>query len=109
MSGVTVNEFVSDHALVKCTIPFDVPPALTTKTVTFKRYNKINMTSLRNDLLKSSFVSCPGTTIGSIFHQYTHDLSGLLDKHAPQITRNFHKEKAKWLSESFQEAKLVKR
>ena len=67
------------------------------------------MTCLRNNLLRSSFVSCPGTTVDSLFHQYTQDLSGLLDKHASQITHNFHKEKAKWLSESFQEAKSVKR
>ena len=51
-------------------------------------------------------VSCPGTIVDSLVHRYTHDL---LDKHTPQITRNFHKEKAKWLSESFQEAKTVKR
>ena len=73
----------------------------------FRRYNKIDMTSFRSDLFKSSFVSCPGTT-DSLFHQYMQDLGGLLDKHAPQITRNFHKQKAKWLSQSFQEAKSVK-
>ena len=67
------------------------------------------MDYLRNDLSNCSFVPCPGDTAKKLYDQYTKDLSNLLDKHAPEVTRCFAKEPAKWLSDTYKNAKSIRR
>ena len=63
-----------------------VKTARGTNTVTLLWYHKINMQSLRSDLANCSFVTCPGNTVGALNEQYTRNLSGLLNKHAPMVS-----------------------
>ena len=70
---------------------FISPSAPKSNTVTFQRYHKINMQSLRCDLAKCSFVASPGNTVNALYEQYTRDLSGLLDKHNPMVSQTFIK------------------
>ena len=65
------------------------------------------MGTLRNDLSNCSFVACPGDTAKKLYDQYTNDLSNLLDKHAPEVTRCLAKEPAKWLSDTYKNAKSI--
>ena len=67
------------------------------------------MQSLICDLEKCSFVASPGSTISALHDQYTRDLSNLLDKHAPLVTRTFTKSAAGWLSDTYLQAKAVRR
>ena len=60
------------------------------------------------DLAHCSFVASPGSTVSALYEQYIRDLSGLLDKHAPTVTRNFTKEAAGWLSDTYLQAKAVR-
>ena len=67
------------------------------------------MQSLICHLANCSFVASPGSTVSALYEQYIRDLSGLLDKHAPMVTRTFTKEAAGWLSDTYLQAKAVRR
>ena len=65
--------------------------------------------SFRKDLGNSAFVKCPGDTVSGLCEQYLDDLSKLLDKHAPLVTRTFTKQATGWLSDTYQVAKTIRR
>ena len=109
VSNVRVGGFFSDHAVVHGQLDFASPTAPKSNTITFRRYHKINMQSLICDLEKCSFVASPGSTVSALHDQYTRDLSNLLDKHAPLVTRTFTKGAAGWLSDTYLQAKVVRR
>ena len=56
-----------------------------------------------------SCVACPGDTAKKLYDQYTNDFSNLLDKHAPEVTCCLAKEPAKWLSDTYKNAKSIQR
>ena len=66
------------------------------------------MDTLRNDWSNCSFVACLGDTAEQLYDQYTYDLSNLLDKHAPEVTCCLVKEPAKWLSDTYKNAKSIR-
>ena len=80
VSNVRVSDFISDHALVLGQLDFTNPSLHTSKTVTFRRFHRINMDSFRSDLANCLFVKCPGNTPSVLYEQYTKDLTDLLDK-----------------------------
>ena len=102
VSNVRVGGFFSDHAVVHGQLDLLSPSAPKSKTVTFRMYHKINMQSLMCDLANCSFVTSPDSTVSALYEQYISDLSGLLDKHAPTVTRAFTKGAAGWLSDNCQ-------
>ena len=57
----------------------------------------------------SKSVASPGSTVSALHDQYLRDLSNLLDKHAPLVTRTFTKGAAGWLSDTYLQAKAVRR
>ena len=89
ISNVRVAEFTSDHALVLAQLDSVNPPSHKINVVTFKRCHKIDLDSLRKDLENFSFIRCPGNTVSVLCEQYLGDLSKLLEKHAPLVTRTF--------------------
>ena len=60
-------------------------------------------------MISKSVVASPGSTVSALHDQYTRDLSNLLDKHAPLVTRTFTKGAAGWLSDTYLQAKAVRR
>ena len=87
---------------------FTKPSILKSRNVTFRRYYKIKMDSLRSDLANCSFVKGPGNTASVPYEQYINDLNNLLDKHTPKVSRTFIKGPAIWLSDSYLLAKAVR-
>ena len=77
--------------------------------VTYRRYHKIDLDSLCKDLGNCSFVRRPGNTVSVLCEQYLGDLSRLLDKHAPLVTRTSTKQATGWLSDSYRLAKNIRR
>ena len=69
----------------------------------------MNLDSLHKDLGNCLFVRCPGDTVSVLCEQYLGDLSKLLDKHAPLVTRTFTKQATGWLSDSYRLAKNIRR
>ena len=108
VSNVRVCDFISDHALVLSLLDFTNPSVPRSKTVTFHRFHKIKMDSFRSYLANCSFIKCPGYIASVPYEQYTNDLSDLLDKHTPEVSRTFIKGPAKWLSDSYLLSKAVR-
>ena len=109
VSNVVVSDYISDHAMIKCQVETPTTARSQANRVTYRRYHKINMDTLCNDLSNCSFVACPGDTAKKLYDQYTNDLSNLLDKHAPEVTRCLAKEPAKWISDTYKNAKSIRR
>ena len=100
--------FISDPALVYGQLDFISPSAPKSNTVTFRRYPKIKVQSLGCDLANDSFVTSPGSKVSAFYEQYTRDLSGLLNKHAPMFSLTFTKGAAGRLSNSYLQAKAIR-
>ena len=66
------------------------------------------MQSLRCNLANCLYVTSLGSIISALYEQYTRDLSGLLDKHAPLAPQIFTKGATGWLSDSYLPAKAVR-
>ena len=109
VSNVRVVGFFFDHTIVHGQLDLVSPSAPISNTVTFQRYHKINMQNLMCDLPNCSFVASSGSTVSALYEQYIRDLSGLLDKHAPTVTRTFTKGVTGWLSDTYLQAKAVRR
>ena len=55
------------------------------------------------------FVKCPANSVSLLYDQYVHDLSRILDRHAPLVSSLKTKQRADWLSESYRLAKSLRR
>ena len=101
--------FLSDHALVKCSIVLPYQSAHTPNTVQYRRYHQINMCNFCSDLKNTSFVKSPANAVVDLYEQYVHDLVDVLDKYAPLISRLKKKDSANWVSDSYRRAKSLRR
>ena len=106
---VKICDFVSDHALVKCSIVLPHQAAHTPNKVQYKRYHRINMSNFRSDLKNTSFVKFPANAVVDLYDQYVHYLVGVLDKHAPLISRLKKKDSADLVSNSYRRGKSLRR
>ena len=77
--NVQICDFVSDHALVKCTIAFPRQMAHTPNIVQYRRYHRINMSDFCSDLKNTSFVKSPADAVVDLYEQYVYDLGNVLD------------------------------
>ena len=69
--------------------------------ISYRRYHRINMSDFRSDLKEMPFVKCPANSVSHHYDQYVHDLSHILDRHAPLVSSLKTKQPADWLSESY--------
>ena len=81
-----MSNFVTDHALVKCTVAFPYQVAHTPNRVQYRRYHRINMSDFHSDLKNTSFVKSPVDDVVDLYEQYVHDLGNVLNSHAPLIS-----------------------
>ena len=83
---VDVCEFISDHAVIKCVI--DIPSSLVNcqTRISYRRYHRINISNFRSDLKDMAFVKCPANSVSLLYDEYVHDLSCILDTHAPLVS-----------------------
>ena len=65
------------------------------------------MSNFRSDLKDMPFVKCPANSVSQLYDQYVHDLSCILDRHAPLVSSLKTKQCADWLSESYCLAKSL--
>ena len=101
--------FVSDHALVKCSIILPHQAAHTPNKVQYRRYHHSNMSNFCSDLKNTSFLKSPTDSVVDLYNQYVHDLADVLDKHAPLISRVKKKDSTDWVSDSYRRAKSLRR
>ena len=55
------------------------------------------MSNFRSDLKIMPFVKCPANSVPLLYDQYVHDLSRILDRHAPLVSSLKTKQRADWL------------
>ena len=67
------------------------------------------MSDFRSDFKDLLFVKCPANSVSQLFDQYVHDLSHILNRHAPLVSSVKKKQHADWLSETFRPAKSLRR
>ena len=104
---VEICEFISDHAVIKCAIDFPSSHANCQTRISYRRYHRITMSNVRSDLKDMPFVKCPANSVSLLYDQYIHDLSRILDRHAPLVFSLKTKQCADWLSESYRPAKSL--
>ena len=109
IADVKICDFVSDHALVKCSVAFPCQVSHTPNVVQYRRFHRINMSDFRSDLKNTSFVKSPADAVVDLYDQYVHDLSDVLDRHAPLISKLTKKESADWMSDDYRRAKSLRR
>ena len=76
---VKICDFVSDQALVKCSITFPRRVAHIPNKVQYRRYHRINISDFHSDLRNTSFVKSLADAVGDLYEQYAHDLGNLLE------------------------------
>ena len=106
---VKICDFVSDHALVKCSIDFPHQVAHSPSKVQYRRYHHINMSDFHADLKNTSFIKSPADAVVDLYDQYIHDLGNVLDRHAPLISRLTKKDYVDCMSDAYQRAKSLRR
>ena len=106
---VDICEFISDHTVIKCAIDFPSSLANCQTRISYRRYHRINISNFRSDLKDMPFVKCPANSVSQLYDQYVHDLSRILDRHAPLVSSLKTKQHADWLSESYRLAKSLRR
>ena len=106
---VDICEFISDHAVIKCAIDFPSSPVNCQTRISYRRYHRINMSDFRSDLKETPFVKCQANSVSQLYDQYVHDLSRIIDWHAPLVSSLKMKQHADWLSDAYHLAKSLRR
>ena len=84
---VTISDFISDHALVKCSITFPHQEAHTPNKVQYRRYHCINMSDFSSDYEDTFFVRSPANVVGDLYEQHLHHLADVFDRQVPLVSR----------------------
>ena len=74
------------------------------QVVNFHQYHKLNIDKFRSDLLAIPFVSSSSDDIDLLHEQYMSGLSGLLDIHAPVMTKQLIKPAPSWITDEYRTA-----
>ena len=77
--------------------------------VSYRRYHRIDINQFRKDLRNIPFVLSPAGTATELYDQYRADVTQVLDKHAPIISRMAKRQSDEWLSESYRMARSLRR
>ena len=77
----------SDHLPILCTLPAVIPEASAPVMKSFRRIQSIDMERFSSDVVSSSLVIDPPSSLPELINCYNNTLSSILDKHAPLITK----------------------
>jgi len=80
------NILLSDHFVVQADLRMSRPRQ---KTVSYRKYDAINMDDFSDELLQSQLITDPSEILDTLVDQYNDSLKCLLDKHAPMKTKTF--------------------
>ena len=106
--NVSVGEFASDHASIRCQLDFSYPSTSIKKMVSYRRYHRINIDQFHNDFNNITFVLSPEGTAAELYVQYMVGVTQVLDKHAPFISHMVKQQSDEWLSDSYRLARSLR-
>ena len=84
ITDVTVDSLLSDHHVILCRLKPPKPRPVR-KQIRYRRYRAIDNDLFECDMLASSSVTAPVGNTQTQCEQYNHELSTIMDKHAPMI------------------------
>ena len=99
--GVKVCNFISNHALIKCSVDFPRPVVQPSKNVSFRKYHRIDRNVFWSEINEIPFVKSSAGTVSELYKQNIHDLSAILHNHAPVMTQSAVEKTVNWLSDSY--------
>ena len=103
---------ISDHYVISCSLALP-KKAFERKEVNHRKLKSIDLQELRDDISDSPLISTvdeAGHDLESMLTLYNTSLIGLLEKHAPLITRNITiRPSAPWYTEDIREEKQKRR
>ena len=70
VDNVKVCGFISDHALIKCSVALPTPPSKPVNIVSYRRYHRIDMNTFRSELKDVPFVQSPASSVSELYNQY---------------------------------------
>jgi len=98
---------LSDHFVVQADLQMSRPQK---KTVSYRKYDAMNMDDFSDELLKSQLIIDPSETLDTLVDQYNDGLKCLLDKHAPMKTKTFvQRATVPWYNQTIQAARRDRR
>ena len=104
-----LNTLPSDHSAIRFHVGL-ARPAPSKKTMSFRKIKNIDFNSFKKDIAGLPIVTDPPTDIDSFTTQYSSELTDLLDKYAPVVTRTITLHpKAPWYNTCLREMKREKR
>ena len=106
--NVSVGDFISYHAAIRCQLDFSRPSTSINKLVSYCQYHKINIDQFRNYLNKIPFVLSPEETAVELYDQYIDGLTHVFDKHAPIISHMAKQQSEGWFSDSYRMARSLR-
>ncbi len=107
--NATVEDLISDHHLVKCTIDAARAPCPREER-TYRKIKAIDPIAFSEDLQQSYLLQAPSTSLEELVVQYNSDLRKLLDQHAPLRKRCLIiRSEAPWLNSDILEARKHRR
>ena len=106
--NVSVGDFISDHAAIRCQLDFSHQSTSIEKWVAYRRYHRINIDQFRNDPNNIPFVRSPEGTAAELYDQYMVGVTQVLNKHAPIISRKAKRQSDEWLSDSYHMARSLR-
>ena len=98
---VDICELISHHAVIKCAIDFLCSLANCKIRISYRRCHRINMSNFRSDFKDMPSVKYPANSVSQLYDHYVHDLSCILDRHAPLVSSLKMKQCSDWVSESY--------
>ena len=104
-----VNELISDHHAIHCTIQCSKPPPKK-KTITYRKIKSINPETLQQAIAESSLINSQADSLDSLVHQYQTDITQVLDTLAPIKSKSFvERALIPWLNDDIIKSKKQKR
>jgi hypothetical protein len=104
-----IDSMISDHHAIhfdmECAKPH--PPR---KTITYRKTKDLDIDLFKTDILSSDLYHAPANNLADKVNQYDLVLKALMDKHAPEMTKNVaHKEPRPWMNDKILTAKKRRR
>jgi len=109
-SSVDVHPLIiSDHSVITLQIP-GKQGKTSKKKISYRKMDSIDMSTLRQDLAASSFVTSPSDDVEELAAQYQNDLREVLDHHASLIQKTItDRTVTPWFTDECKKLKFKKR
>ena len=105
VNSVNVEDFLSDHAAVHCSLNLQKQKH-SKREITYRKLKCIDHVKFALDISESDLLQNPKTNLEDLVNQYNTELSRILDKHAPVCKRTITIRPSKpWYNNEISEAK----